>query len=121
MIFVYFKGMWGFNSALGRSLANEIFKRILDSKTASKFNSNNESPKGHDQFFLSDYVYPLIHKKSIIHDSYLCKGFGGGPWPTKRIGNCFVGSPASCNITGTDFYDCPVECRPKMHPDWKKC
>jgi hypothetical protein len=113
--------MWGFNNALDRNLASKLFRKIMDPKIASKFNANLSSPKRQDQFFLSEYVYERIRSKSIVHDSYSCHILGGSPWPTQRVGNCFVGSPAGCNATTTDFYDCPIECRPKSHPDWKKC
>ncbi len=113
--------MWGFNSALDRRVANEIFKRILDRNIASRFNKKNISPKGQDQDFLSNYVYPLVYNRSVVHDSYLCKNYGGSSWPSQRPGNCFVGSPESCNITATNLPDCPLECRPKSHREWTKC
>ena len=73
-----------------------------------------------DQIFLSAYIYPLIYNYSLVHDSYLCKQFGGSPFPVKREGNCFVGSMHSCNKTAL-FYDCPLECRPKNHSNWRSC
>lgn len=39
-------------------------------------------------------VYPQVQSSAIVHDSYLCSSFGGGPFPTKRLGDCFIGSPA---------------------------
>jgi hypothetical protein len=44
-------------------------------------------------------VYPLVKSNAIVHDSYLCKSFGGGAFPTRRLGDCFIGSPAGKLIT----------------------
>ena len=112
--------MWGFNSARNRNLANQIFQVIIDKSISANFNANLQSPKGQDQFFLTQYVYPSLRQNSIIHDSYLCMAYGGDAFPTKRQGNCYVGSPSDCNATAI-FIECPLKCRPKEHQDWKEC
>ena len=65
-------------------------------------------------------MYSLFKKKALIHDSYTCQKFGGTPFPTQRIGDCYVGRVGDCNSTG-HFMSCPVECRPEQHLDWKTC
>lgn len=74
-----------------------------------------------DQNFLSAYVYPLISNNTIVHDSYLCKLFGGSPFPSKREGDCFVGSTTNCNKYYRFLEECPIDCRPKDHTDWIYC
>jgi len=69
---------------------------------------NLESKKGFDQFFLADYVYPLVKQVAVIHDSYCCLSYRDSqPFPTKRIGNCFVAAIGGCNETGI-YYPCPI-------------
>ena len=118
-------GMWGFSSARERSLANQIAKLMLHPVISKDYNSQNRpNLKMLDQTFLTIHVYQLIYNKSMVHDSFLCKKFGNEnnkPFPSKRIGNCFVGGFTEfCNPNDT-YYDCPVECRPKEHIDWKTC
>ena len=99
-------GMWGFYNAKNRELSNKIFNLILNQQIA--LNYNLESRKGLDQYFLADKVYPLIKQEAVIHDSFLCLSYGDSqPFPTKRIGNCFIGAPGGCNQTGI-FYSCPI-------------
>lgn len=111
--------MWGFYNSRNRDLASYIFSYIIDFKISAIFNKD-KNVKQADQTFLREYIYPKIKKISIIHDSYLCKSYGGDPFPTKRVGNCFIGSTAECysNLT---FYKCPDECRPTDHPNWISC
>jgi len=112
-------GMWGFNSQLDRKLSKEIFRRILDRKESIKYNLG--SRKGYDQYFLSNNVYPLIKRNSLIHDSYFCRLFKDSqPFPTRRKGNCFVGNHL-CNENIIIFPDCPLQCRLVKHLDWKQC
>ena len=63
-------GMWGFYNERNRSLAKEIFRKMIDTKIAGKY--HKKAPIQKDQLFLSDYVSPLIKSQSIIHDSYFC-------------------------------------------------
>jgi hypothetical protein len=114
--------MWGFKSNSNRNLANTIFYTILNKNIAVRYNHNKQSPKGADQSFLSDHVYKHLKQISIIHDSFSCKYYENSqPWPTRRIGNCFVGSPRECNQSANNFYECPMECRPYNYRDWENC
>ena len=97
--------MWGFKSKSDKYLANIIYKLILDKRIATKY--NNESKIQGDQNFLADYIYPLIKDNSLIHDSYFCRSYlDSEPFPTKRLGNCFVGAYAreGCNQS---VLECP--------------
>jgi hypothetical protein len=100
-------GMWGYRkNELNLNLARKIFELMLNKQLALKYNF--ESRKGLDQFFLADHVYPLIKQDAVIHDSYLCLNYRDSqPFPTKRIGNCFVGAVGGCNETGILFI-CPI-------------
>lgn len=112
--------MWGFKTNVDIKLTKKIFSRILNKKTARKYNLN--TTKGYDQRFLSDKVYSLIRSKSIIHDSYTCRNFWSSePFPTQRIGNCFIGETGQCNLTASSFFECPTACRLANHMDWKYC
>ncbi len=95
---------------------------IIDKDISYRFNRNFQSPKGDDQYFLTEYVYGLLKSNSVIHDSYLCEIYGGSPYPIKREGNCFIGAATNnaCNITAS-FHICPIKCRPKDHLDWESC
>jgi hypothetical protein len=117
-------GMFDFNNERDRNLANHLFALMIDRRVSEVFNANCDSPKNNDQQFLSDYVYPLVVENSLIHDSYLCRSFpGSSPWPTRRLGDCFVGSTGECNESTTllDYFVCPKKCRPKKHPEWVTC
>ena len=104
--------MWGFKSYQNRDLAEKIYNSIINSNDYKRSDA-----KGYDQVFLRDKVYPLIRKKSVIHDSYLCNNYKDSEgFPSQRKGNCFVGQVGECNKTGT-YYECPIECRPKLHHD----
>ena len=118
--------MWGFYNSRDRILSNKMLELLTSTSISSYYNADMKSPKGHDQDFLSYYFYPLIKKKSIIHDSYLCHkpNFNGQPFPTRRKGNCFINNPSDCNAFNTSltsFFICPVMCRPHDHQDWIFC
>ena len=72
--------------ARDRAQAKKIFNLFLNKEISSNFNQGLKSPKGSDQQFLAQYVYPLIKTNSITHDSYLCGAYGGNAFPTKRLG-----------------------------------
>jgi hypothetical protein len=112
--------MWGFYNSRDRNLANKIFELIKNPRIAYLYNKNLASPKGKDQEFLTDYVYPLVKGRSIVHDSHLCVHYGGDPFPTKRVDNCFVATISLCDANST-FYECPLKCRPNVHQDWTYC
>ncbi len=117
--------MWGFYNERDRQLGKEIFKKIINEAIANKYHkAGTKTKKGPDQFFLTDHVYPLIKSQSIIHDSYLCQHYRDSkPFPTQRIGNCFIGSPqknqANCELK--KFIECPIDCRPIEHRNWNFC
>ena len=86
--------------------------------------------KGADQWALSAVVAPHAAPDSLVHDSYLCKsGYMKGsrriqPFPTQREG--ITGTSSIPNFVGnTNSYgiktECPKQCRPKNHQDWKFC
>ena len=68
---------------------------------------------------------------TMTHDSYFCKQYQGLLYPylsqRQRGKGNLVGAIASNNIsiTGsiplTSQYECPQECRPKNHLNWKHC
>ena len=110
-----------------RHLGKEIFKKMMDSTIARKYHARGtETKKGLDQAFLSDHVYPLIKSRSIIHDSYLCMNYKDSvPFPTERIGRCFIGASyvldRQKDCENTTFFECAVSCRPAEHKNWKFC
>ena len=113
-------GMWGFKRSMDKNLAKKIFNRMLNKRTAVKYDKN--SKKAYDQHFLRDKVYSLIRYKSIIHDSYTCRYFfDGEPFPTQRNGDCYIGGIGVCNLTASSFFVCPSKCRPSNHLEWKYC
>ncbi len=115
--------MWGFYNSRNKTLADLIFNKIVDPLISKNFKKNNA--KGQDQFFLAEHVYPLIKHNSIIHDSYTCKNFQDSlPFPSQRIGSCFIGSfgqTESCVNISNALPNCPIECRPKDNLDWIYC
>ena len=116
-------GMWGFYNLRDRNLSNFIFSLFANPKIAETYNKNYTNPKGFDQYFLKDKVYKLIKFKSIIHDSYHCNksGFLGTPFPTRRIGDYFVGSKYDNYNSNRTFFECPVNCRPENNKNWTTC
>ena len=78
--------MWGFYNSRDRYLANKIFSTMIDPNISKAFKKAKS-----DQPFLAKYVYPLISNNSIMHDSYFCEKYGAKPFPSKRIGSCFIG------------------------------
>lgn len=116
-------GMWGFRTGLNRPLARRIFHLAIDDQITKLYKPRTKSS---DQDFLRENVYDLVVDDSIIHDSFTCRMFAKRestqPWPTKRQGNCFVGSPGECSSADdAPFHVCPVHCRPKNHTDWTFC
>ena len=112
-------GMWGLKVAMNRSFANYIVETMRDPGISENYTFKKY---GNDQTFLSNYVYKFIVADSVIHDAYSCGVLNGTPWPTRRIGGCFVGSTSWCDewslYAGTE---CPEVCRPKDHMDWTRC
>jgi hypothetical protein len=117
-------GLWGFKNADSPNLAKRIFKRIVNRKTAYKYNPSFQNKKGFDQFFLADRIWSITKNNATVHDSYLCTSLGGDSFPSKRIGSCFVGNQnkdSNCELDNSSFHICPRECRPKDHQDWLFC
>lgn len=113
-------GMWGMKSSRDRSLSKKIFALTIDNRLFAKYNPNRKHLKGRDQDFLAQNVKHLINDISIVHDSFSCLD-STNAWPTRRQGNCFVGSPHTCEVNVSNFYTCPLRCRPKEHVDWIYC
>jgi hypothetical protein len=116
-------GMWGLKTKDDRALAFNIFQMAIDRSLALKYNRDLSNYKGGDQAFLGQKVRRLVFSRSVMHDSFWCRANDyATPWPTRREGNCFVGSPSECDPNATSFnHICPVECRPKEHLDWTYC
>ena len=114
--------MWGFYNSRDRNLSNYIFSLFTDPYETEKYNNNKKNLWGFDQMFLKDKVYQLIKNKSIIHDSYNCyrTGFLGTPFPTRRLGNYYVGKKW-ITVYNNTFYTCPENCRPKNNQNWTTC
>ncbi len=118
-------GMWGFKLSIDTNLSSKLFELITNANNSRV--SGKARKKFGDQRFLSSCIYSFASKSAFVHDSFLCKTYTNSrPWPTKRIGNCFVGcvhcdcdSRAKDNQTFTHI--CPLECRPKKHIDWIYC
>ena len=113
-------GMWGIHMSIDREMSNKIFNLVVDKSMARRYNDNGQTPRGNDQYFLSHQIYQLIVNKATIHDSYNCKKFANSkPFPTERKVIDHVGS---LNFALPDnIKECPIECRPSNHQDWKYC
>ena len=118
--------MWGYKSIHNKQVSHIVFKKIVFKKFASIYNQNLKNAKGADQNFLRDQVYSLLKSDSLIHDSYLCDYYANtSPFPTKRIGSCFVGAAddfGDCSIASAEQlsnYICPIKCRYNLN--WKFC
>ncbi|GAB6030747.1 hypothetical protein CHUAL_007598 [Chamberlinius hualienensis] len=103
-------GMWGAKNAKNITVMRDLFNQMLS--------EGNVQKKGHDQFLLSKYVWPIAKYDMVSHDSFLCKIYRNTtPWPTPRVNGTFVGDTAGSFIAKP----CPLRCRPKDHPDWIYC
>lgn len=115
-------GMWGFRVRDDRTLAKKISNLVIDSNLSRYYNPDRRNYKRGDQDFLADQVYDLIRRRALIHDSYGCMSHQYSThWPTKRQGNCYVGSSWFCDRNSSDFFLCPHQCRPPDHLDWIHC
>lgn len=69
-------------------------------------------------------MWHKMKEHTLVHDSFNCRRIvGDKPWPTQRVGNCYVGSDVECDENGRieENFTCPIKCRPKEHPDWISC
>merc|ERR1711963_201623 len=81
-----------------------------------------------DQTILQRFVWPLVSKYTLAHDSHLCKKYKDSEtkaFPTERmqgVGN-FVGSVIETggSMSFTEEFECPKDCRPPDHQDWIYC
>lgn len=78
---------------------------------------------GADQGLLRDHVWRAFEgpKNTMQHDAYHCEKHSGSlPWPTQRPNTTwnFVGGHLDINRIRKE---CPMACRPKLHPDWLLC
>ena len=100
---------------------------MLSEKIKIAYNNGGNNDKGADQSFLSDHVWPIAQTSATIHDSYNCRFLGGDPFPTQRPSDrfCFAACFWPCcevELNQTNrMPECPIECRPKDHQDWKFC
>ena len=108
----------------------EIFKNMLNESRELYSKLQHSMRKGIDQRLLAKHIWPYAKDDSVIHDSYTCKrsdlrGTGIRPFPTRRLHGThnFVGDRWSNagEITIKKHGECPRECRPKEHTDWKIC
>lgn len=90
-------GMWG---AVGGFLPN-MRQSYID-----WWNSRGKDYKGTDpdQQFLEDVITPLVKNNCMQHDSFYAKQFGALPFPSKRIGQRFVGEVVSVLPDGSEEY-----------------
>ncbi|CAF1129092.1 unnamed protein product [Brachionus calyciflorus] len=114
-------GMWGFKNSLKRNLSNEIYNLIISKNIIEQYSRGGTRQRDSDQSFLYQYIYFKMADISVIHDSFFCGSYPNSrPFPTRRKGDCYVGSIGFCNES-KGFYTCPDQCRPKDHPDWISC
>lgn len=120
---IYFEGAWGIYNERNRNRSRKIYQVLTDRSIAGSYHKEGQNMiKGRDQDFLGQHVYPIIANDVIAHDSYLCRSFGGQPFPTKRKGNCYVCNAGPCDpVNGVYEHKCPMQCRHKDHLDWDYC
>lgn len=115
-------GMWGMHNSVNRSLSMKVFNLLMDPKIVWHYNKRKTSPVQGDQSFLAARVYPWLLSQSIVHDSYWCKKYSNSrPFPTQRVVMDHVGSVKSNINVVKNISECPLECRPPEHKDWKYC
>ena len=92
---------------------------LMNKTLCERFNPNSVSQREGDQDFLGQRVYKLFGKNSTIHDSYYCSLFNDSqPFPTQRSIRDHIGSHVHAKPV---IFQCPIECRPSNHKDWKYC
>ncbi len=115
-------GMWGQATLRDRNIAKNVLNIIANT---GSFHDAYKNDKQADQIFLSIYLYEIVKKSVLAHDSFHCKKFGGEPFPTKRpSGYCHVGGYGCCGPESDNYnysfpHECPHECR--LFKDWVFC
>jgi hypothetical protein len=99
--------MWGVRNKLDRNMSNYIFEKTVDKAIAAMYINQ---PKGLDQSFLATYFYNQLRSNSVIHDSHLCQMYHDStPWPSRRIGDFYVGSSGKFLIY-SNLFPCKKFC-----------
>jgi len=112
-------GLWCFRNSKNRMKAEYILNKLLRN-AKKRIPQIKEAQKGNDQNVLNRYMWPIVKKDSIQHDSFLCTMFPGSiPFPSQRKPGIFVGCVRPCKIFNTT--ECPKQCRPIDNQDWKFC
>ena len=136
-------GMWG--AKLDNLLGSNRLE-IADAATKLFQYRPDQLVKGLDQHLLRTFIWPkasqnLVRRKQILHflfliiflflttemahDSYCCAIMpqGSRPFPTRRKSKEYVGQVHLKTIQKDDgkVAQCPKECRPSNHIDWKFC
>ncbi|CAG0889970.1 unnamed protein product, partial [Darwinula stevensoni] len=109
-----FAGLWGAKVSQNRGHVQHLGRKLI-------FESGRSNNDGWDQQLLKNVLWPEAHQDFLVHASFHCDKFGDGEtraFPTRRPGGFWLGS-------GTRhppiFDECPLNCRPKEHPDWTTC
>ncbi len=138
---VILAGMFGMRRKQNSSSTNlTAMNNVLH--TMLNYSKGKNRKKGIDQALLKIFLWPYFLAPpvwdAVTHDSYLCREYSRPnvemrPFPTQRnssadfkvarvnrgFGN-YVGAPSPGGIT-IQMGECPKECRPKDHQDWKLC
>ena len=112
-------GLWGmrFTQNTDRKEIANIFDKIL------LWGEDYDFSQFINWDMLTKFLWPIAKQDMMAHDSYHCEFFKSPmnqPWPTRRPldGMNYAGARfARANLTS----ECPTECRPKNHPEWKLC
>jgi len=118
-------GLWCFRNSKNRMKAEFILNKLL--RNAEKRDPQiKEAQKGNDQDVLDRFMWPVVKKDTIQHDSFLCKTFPGSiPFPSQRKDGIFIGCKRNVNVNipceRSNMTECPKECRPIDHQDWRSC
>ncbi|CAG0904011.1 unnamed protein product [Darwinula stevensoni] len=109
-----FAGLWGAKVSQNRSFVHYLGRKMV-------FESKTSDDEGLDQDLLRDVLWDEAREHFLVPASFTCDEFVGGetrPFPTRRDGGFWLGS-------GTRYAplvkECPLKCRPKVHPDWVYC
>ncbi|CAL4066363.1 unnamed protein product [Meganyctiphanes norvegica] len=104
----------------------EMWKYLANIRDEMFIQARENTEEGYDQAVLQVLLWPPLAHDVVGHDSYTCSRYlGSRPWPTRRKNNTFVGNfsyrSTDNNWKITNGLECPLECRPKLNPDWSTC